>query len=50
MSSRRSGSLTTGEAATSSTVTSLRNRALGLCTPWLAFFTFTWAKSSAVAP
>ena len=50
MSSRCSGSATTGESSTSSTVTSLRYRARGLARPWRAFFTFTAAKSSGVAP
>ena len=50
MSSSRRGSETTGLASTSSTLASLRYRALGLFRPCLAFFTFTWAKSSSVAP
>ncbi|SKW75546.1 Uncharacterised protein [Mycobacteroides abscessus subsp. massiliense] len=50
MSSSRSGSDTTGLASTSSTEDSLRNRAFGLFKPCREFLTFTWAKSSAVAP
>jgi hypothetical protein len=50
MSSRRSGSATTGDAATSSPVTALRYRARGLARPWRAFLTLTAAKSSTVAP
>ena len=50
MSSRCSGSATTGDSSTSSTLTSLRKRALGLARPWRAFFTLTLAKSSGVAP
>ena len=50
MSRRRSGSATTGLASTSSTVLSLRNRAYGFSSPWRAFFTLTFAKSSTVAP
>ena len=50
ISSRRSGSDTTGDAATSSSVTSLRNRAYGFSRPCRAFFTLTAAKSSWVAP
>ena len=50
MSSRRSGSATTGLLTTSSTVFSLRKRAFGFSSPWREFFTLTRAKSSAVAP
>ena len=50
MSSSRSGSATIGDAITSSSLTSLRYRALGLARPWRAFFTFTLAKSAGVAP
>ena len=41
ISSSRRGSATIGEASTSSTVTSLRYRALGFASPWRAFFTLT---------
>ena len=50
MSSRRSGSDTTGELRTSSRPYSLVKRALGLWAPWREFLTFTMAKSSVVAP
>ena len=47
---RCSGSHTTREASTSSAVTSLRNIALGLCTPLRRFFTTTSARCSLVEP
>ncbi len=50
MSSRRSGSATTGDAMTSSSVTALRYRAFGFESPCAAFLTFTLAKSAGVAP
>ena len=50
MSSSRSGSATTADSRTSSSVTSLRYRAYGFASPCRAFFTFTAAKSSSVAP
>src|SRR5580704_3967108 len=47
---RRKGSATIGDASTSSALTSLRYRALGLAAPARAFLTLTAAKSVSVAP
>ena len=47
---RCSGSHTSRDASTSSAVTSLRNIAFGLCTPWRRFFTTTSARWSLVRP
>ena len=45
---RCSGSHTRRDASTASASTSLRNIALGLCTPWRRFFTTTCARCSLV--
>ena len=47
---RCSGSHTTRDPSTASAVTSLRNMASGLATPWRRFFTTTWARWSLVRP
>ena len=46
----RSGGQTTRESSTWSRVTSDRNMASGLATPWRRFFTTTAARSSSVTP